>query len=167
MRRVLIVANQTAVDDQLLDVVQSLTANGPCSFEIIIPVTPLTEQEASLRHSEHLAGPVGESGAVTVARQRLHAAQTTLAALGIQAEGDIGHPNPVKAVAAVMAVNPADLIVVATLPRRLSRWMSSDVPGRLRRKHGVDVLHVETASRARRHAAGRGVVGVSRHASHR
>jgi GABA permease len=167
MRRVLVVANQTLTDDKLLDVVQSLVAHEPCHVEVVVPVTPLTDQEASLRHSEHLGKPVRESGAVTVALHRLELGLARFAEVGITAEGDTGDPNPMKAVAACMALNPADVIVVATLPSRRSRWVAKNVPQKLHRKYGVPVLHVETeavADRSRRHVR---TTAPIRHASHR
>ena len=157
MRHVLVVANQTLADEKLLDVVQSLVAHEPCTVELVVPVTPLTDQEASLRHSEHLTKTAGESGAVTLAMHRLNTCIGKLAELGIDAQGDTGDPSPMKAVAACMAAHPADVIVVSTLPRRYSRWLSNRVPDRLRRKYGVTVLHVETESKAehsRHHVSG-------------
>jgi nucleotide-binding universal stress UspA family protein len=139
-------------------------------FELVVPATPMTEQEAALRHSEHLNGPLGVSGAVLLAEHRLHVAQAKLAELGIDAKGDLGDANPLKAVATAMAERPADVIVVSTLPRRRSRWLSGDVPGRLRRKHGIPVIHVEAAAKAPASRSDRHTptaVTPLRHASHR
>ena len=168
MRRVLIVANQTVAHERLLKAVQQLAAEEPSEFEIVVPATPLTNQEAALHHSEHLANP-GETGAFDVAARRLQASIEAFAKLGIVATGDVGDPHPMKAVASVMTARPADLIVVSTLHRLASKWLKMGLPQRMRRKYDIPVRHVEAdAGPASSGRAADGSPAVAPyHASHR
>ena len=147
MRRILVVANQTVTDDRLVaEVLRRATAEPDCEFFIVVPQTPLSQQELALRHSEHPLA-FGETGPVALARRRLREALSIFAHTAVNIAGDIGDANPVKAVAAVMAVRPVDEIIVSTLPRRQSRWLAADLPTRLHRKTGLPVTHVETGTR--------------------
>lgn len=146
MTQILIVANQTVTDDRLVaEVLTRATVDG-ATFFIVVPQTPLSKQERALRHSEHPLA-FGETGPVALARRRLRAALQLFADTQVTISGDIGDANPLKAVAARMAVEPADEIIVSTLPRAESRWIAADLPARLHRKFKVPVTHVETGVR--------------------
>jgi hypothetical protein len=170
MRHVVIVGNQTLSEPRLLETVKGLAAEEPTTFEVVVPVTPLTDQEEALRHSEHVANPLGESGAVTLARHRLRAALQQLHDLGLQATGDIGDPHPVKALVGPMAAQPVAAVVVSTLPKRRSRWLSADLPAKVQRKFDVRVIHIEAAAppprSGRRHVAAQQITPYH-HTSHR
>ena len=146
MTHCLIVANQTAADERLVaEVLRRATAQPDTEFFIVVPQTPLSQQERALRHSEHPLA-FGETGPVTLARRRLRESLAIFAHTAVKISGDIGDANPVKAVAAVMATRRVDQIIVATLPRRQSRWLASDLPRKLQRKTGLPVTHVETGT---------------------
>lgn len=144
MADVLIVANQTLCSDELIAAVLVRNAAGECSFRILVPATPLNRQEQALRHSEHPGAVFGESGPVAVGRMRLHQAQALLADANIEAPGDVGDPDPYKAVVTAAEYGHVDEVIMGTLPDRRSHWITRDVPGRLRRRLGVPVTHVET-----------------------
>ena len=59
-------------------------------------------------------------------------------------DGVMGDPDPIRAVEDVLnsGVN-FDEVVVATLPRHLSRWLELDLPNRVSRSTGLPVTHVE------------------------
>ena len=62
-RRILVVANQTACGDELLDVVRQRVADGPCRFTMLVPATPprehvtWTEGDARSRSTGAVRGP--------------------------------------------------------------------------------------------------------------
>ena len=146
MPHCLIVANQTAADERLVaEVLRRATAQPDTEFFIVVPQTPLSQQERALRHSEHPLA-FGETGPVTLARRRLREALAIFTDTAVQISGDIGDANPLKAVAAVMAARPVDQIIVSTLPRRQSRWLAGDLPTKLHRRTGLPVTHVETGA---------------------
>ena len=146
MTEILIVANQTVTDDRLVAEVLTRATTEDVSFFVVVPQTPLSQQERALRHSEHPLA-FGETGPVALARRRLRACLQLFAGTKVTISGDIGDANPLKAVAARMAVAPADEIIVSTLPRSESRWLAADLPVRLHRKFKVPVTHVETGLR--------------------
>lgn len=113
-------------------------------FRVLVPATRLSQQEQALRHSEHPGAVFGETGTVAVARMRLAQGLKRLAEIGIEADGDIGAPDPFEAVVVAVAHHPADEIILSTLPRRLSRWIAADLPTRLHRRLHLAVTHVET-----------------------
>lgn len=144
--QILIVANQTATDERLVaEVLRRSTQDAGVEFFLVVPQTPLSQQEQALRHSEHPLA-FGETGAVALARHRLREALHIFAPTRVVITGDIGDANPVKAVAAALAVRDVDEILVSTLPRRQSRWLASDLPTRLHRRFGLPVTHVETGN---------------------
>lgn len=144
MAQVLIAANQTLCSDELIAAVLVRNAAGDATFRIVVPATPLSRQEQALRHSEHPGAVFGESGPVAVARMRLRQATALLAEAGIAVTGDVGDPDPYKAVLTAAKHGTVEEVIVSTLPRRLSRWLAGDVPQRLRRRLGVPVTQVET-----------------------
>jgi GABA permease len=146
MVHVLIVANQTLRSDELIAAVLVRNSQGPCEFHVLVPATPLSQQEQALRHSEHPGAVVGESGPVVVARMRLAQALKRLAEANIDATGDVGDPNPLKAIEVTARHRQVDEIIVSTLPRRMSRWMANDLPRRAHRRLGLPVSHVETGA---------------------
>ena len=161
MTQVLIVANQTVSDDRLVaEVLTRATAAPDTHFFIVVPQTPLSKQERALRHSEHPLA-FGETGPVALARRRLRAALDLFDGTHVQIAGDIGDANPLKAVAARLAVESADEIIISTLPRSESRWLAADLPARLHRKFDLPVTHVETG--VRHGAAAHGVPPAPRH----
>lgn len=147
MTNVLIVANQTLRSDELIAGVLVRNAEGPCAFHVIVPATPLSQQEQALRHSEHPGAVVGESGPVALARMRLAQALKRLSEAGVQATGDVGDPNPLKAIEVAVEHRQVDEILISTLPRRMSRWMAADLCRRAHRRFGLPVTHLETGAK--------------------
>lgn len=145
-RSVLVVANQTAASDELIDCLRQRKEKGACSFHLIVPTRPWSPDSPSGRDD------AGE--ALEAALGRMHAA-------GLEAEGEIGDSDPVTAVHEAWDPRRFDEIVVSTLPTGSSRWLESGVPRRLERLCDVSVEHV--VARPRREHATSAPPGRERH----
>jgi phosphopantetheine adenylyltransferase len=121
---VLVIANETVLGDRLLDRIRARAAEGPSAFLI---VCPLSDPDAG-EHPE--------------AERRLRAALSTLRADGIEAHGQIAHPDPVTAAMQVIEDERVDEVIVSTFPGERSGWLRRDVVERLRKNAGVPVEHV-------------------------
>src|SRR5687768_6574622 len=97
MRRVLVVANQTATGSRLLKMLTTLDSLEPITVRFVIPATSLSDQQRPLRHDEHI-GTFGHTGAVALARHRLGRAIRAVSDAGIPADGVVGDPDPLVAV---------------------------------------------------------------------
>lgn len=81
-------------------------------------------------------GPATDEEASTQARQRLGQMLADLGALGVPVEGDLGSAQPLEAMEKVLTDHRFDEIIVATLPRPVSRWLRADLPHRAKRRFG-------------------------------
>jgi hypothetical protein len=109
-RRILIVANRTAATPTLLDEVSRLAKERPSTFALLIPDAPSSE------HTDwtlELALPLLEREA----RSRI--------------EGLTGEQDAFDAIRTAVAENRPDLIVISTLPRRVSKWLRRELPRRV------------------------------------
>ncbi len=122
-KNVLVIANETVVGQPLLQKVRDRNAQGPASFLII--------------------SPQGEAhGSYDVAERRLRRALSELRGEGVEAHGQIAHPDPYTA--AMEAVNDEriDEIIVSTFPQQRSGWLRRDLIERLRKDTSLPVEHV-------------------------
>jgi len=122
-RNVLVVANVTATSDELLSTLRNRAATEPMSFEWIIPATPF-------------------AGGGEAAAQQLQKALEKCADAGLQAQGAIGHGDPLIAVTDAWDPKRHDEIIVSTLPMRFSKWMHAGLPERIGKLTGAPVTHV-------------------------
>jgi GABA permease len=130
MRRYLVVANQTLDSDALREWLQIRTAEGPCAFHILVPVT-------------HPSGSWTESSVRRQAEERLNEAMPHFAELGAEVTGEIGDVSPFRAVDDVLIREQFDEVVVSTLPPGPSRWLKLDTVHRIHLAHpNVPVWHV-------------------------
>jgi hypothetical protein len=154
MRRYLVVANQTLGGDELVEVIGKRAKSEPSEFFIVVPATPMMEFVQGVAAMPVMGGipsvPGSSERAREVAQERLETALSQLQAVGARVDGRVGDPDPVRAVQTVMKGRQFDEIIVSTLPKRISRWLHQDLPGRLEHKCGLPVTHV----------------GVTKHASH-
>ena len=88
--------------------------------------------------------PATDKQASTQARQRLGQMLADLGALGVPVEGDPGSAQPVEALEKVFTDHRFDEIIVATLPRLVSRWLRADLPHRAERRFGLPVTTIIT-----------------------
>jgi phosphopantetheine adenylyltransferase len=121
---VLVVANETVLGEALLDRIRRRVQEGPAAFLIVCPQSDPHEAE----HPE--------------AERRLRAALSTLRDEGIEAHGQIAHPDPYTAAMQVIEDERVDEVIVSTFPGERSGWLRRDVVGRLRKDAGVPVEHV-------------------------
>lgn len=128
MKRVLVVANRTLCEQHLLDALRARRDAGPVTFRLLVPAS-------------HPHGAWTDAQADREARDRLAEILDVLAIAGIPASGGIGDQNPVTAVADLLRQESVDEIIVSTLPRGTSKWLSQNVVKRLSR-FGKPVTHV-------------------------
>lgn len=122
---VLVLANETVLGEALLDRIRQRAEAGQVSFLIVCPQSDPLESA----HPE--------------AERRLRAALSTLRGEGIEAHGQIAHPDPYTAAMVVLGDERIDEIVVSTFPGERSGWLRRDLVERLRSDAGVPVEHVE------------------------
>jgi len=110
-KRVLIVANRTAATPTLLDEVKALAREQSSTFMLLIPDSPSSE------HTDwtlELALPLLERAA------------------GGRVQGMTGTAgDPFDAVRHVLREGRYELVLVSTLPRRVSAWLRRDLPKRI------------------------------------
>lgn len=148
MRRCLIIGNQTLMGGDLQEAVQDRIGRGIGAFYVVVPMTRLEHEAAGwnsgLLDDEDAPSPRGEFGAMLdqqramrdAARERagrrLEGLLELIRSTGGDAEGELGDPDPLAAVRAVLArEDPFEEIIVSTLPAHLSRWLSFKLPERV------------------------------------
>jgi hypothetical protein len=128
---VLVVANETVVGEPLLKRIRERAARGPASFLIICPQNDPTAGQ----HRE--------------AERRLRRALADLRADGIDAHGQVAHPDPLTAALHAVHDERIDEIIVSTFPgQQRSSWLRGDLVNRLRKETGLPVEHVEVEPQA-------------------
>jgi hypothetical protein len=150
MRSYLVVANQTLGGHELRDELRKRATAGESTFYVLVPNT-----KAAHYHTVPAAGgfipmptiatdygPQTDEEATAEAGQRLSETLAYLKELGVPAEGRLGSAHPVEAIGEVVADHRFDEIVIATLPKRFSRWLGSDVPKQVERRYGIPVTTV-------------------------
>jgi hypothetical protein len=121
----LVLANQTAGGEPLFAELKRRAAESPHRFTVVVP------QDGGQGHH------------VAEARERLQRLLEHLHAEGIPATGGIGDPDPFTAVMNALQFYRVDEIVISTLPKMRSRWLRSDLVGRVERATAAPVAHVE------------------------
>jgi hypothetical protein len=122
-RNVLVVANQTLSSAPLLERIRARAQRGPASFLIVAP------------QGHDYANQ-------TEAERRLRRLVAELRAEGIEAHGQIAHPDPHTAAMQAVHDERVDEIIVSTFPGQKSGWLRRDLVARLRSDAGVPVDHV-------------------------
>jgi len=121
---VLVVANQTVLGDELLERIRARAQQSPASFLIL--------------------SPQGEGGgSYEDAEKRLLRAVTRLRSEGLDAHGQIAHPDPYTAVIQATEDERVDELIVSTFPRARSGWLRRDLVERLRADTRLPLDHVE------------------------
>jgi GABA permease len=123
---VLVIANQTVVSDELLERIRKRAAKGPASFLIVAP------QSDEEEHAD--------------ADRRLRRALTELRGEGIDAHGQVVHPDPYTAAKNAVHDESIGEIIVSTFPGERSGWLRRDLVERLRKDTGLPVEHVISPS---------------------
>lgn len=131
MKRVLIVANQTAGGTHLHDEVARRIAREPHTFTLLVPPAP-----------PHHTMTFTEGQARALAQERMEEAVAALRDLDVEIEGIVGVSGPMDAIADVMRTQSFDEIIISTLPHNLSKWLRIDLPSRAEKRFGLPVTHV-------------------------
>jgi hypothetical protein len=121
---VLVIANETVLGTQLLDRIRERAAQGSASFLLISPQSDPTQ------------------GAHPEAERRLRRALSELRGEGIDAHGQVAHPDPFEAAMEAIREERVDEIIVSTFAPERSGWLRRDLVERLRNETKVPVEHV-------------------------
>jgi len=119
---VLVIANQTVVSEQLLERIRERAAQSPASFLIVAP------QSDEEDHAD--------------VDRRLRRALSELRGEGIEAHGQVVHPDPYTAAQNAVHDERVDEIIVSTFPGERSGWLRRDLVERLKKDTGLPVEHV-------------------------
>src|SRR5688500_16082110 len=131
-KRYLVIGNQTLSDAPLLDRLCEVAKNG--HLHLVAPATPTA------------AGTTIEDKGLALATFRMRHAIDQLHGLGVDAEGEVGVADPVRAAARALEHEPADEIILLTLPPGFSRWLEVDLPKALEHRFGLPVTVLTAAS---------------------
>ena len=128
---VLVIANETVLGGPLLDRIGARAASSPASFMIVCP-------QSDLQMSGH-----------PDAERRLRRALAAVRGAGIDAHGQIAHPDPYAAALHAVQDERVDEIIVSTFPGSMrSSWLRKDIVTRLREARKLPVEHVEVEPEA-------------------
>lgn len=120
---VLVIANQTVLGDALLAKIRERNARGGASFLIVSP-----QGDSDTDYDE--------------AERRLRRAIGLLRSEGIDAHGEISHPDPFRAAQIACEDERIDELIVSTFPGEKSGWLRRDLVERLRNELKVPTEHV-------------------------
>jgi hypothetical protein len=143
VRRYLIVADHALDDRQLAAKVQQSLAAGPCQFYVLVLAVPPGSSHKTwtlIAAGEGLArtGQNEEQGWQWASHQLAHEL-ARLRKLGVDADGETGEPHPLRAIREVLAKHPAEEIILATAPHRVTRLLAMDLQHRVHRSSGLPV----------------------------
>jgi hypothetical protein len=123
-KKVLVIANETVIGSPLLDRIRARAEKGPATFLLVSPQSDLAQ------------------AAQPEAERRMRRALAELRAAGIEAHGQIAHPDPYTAGMHAVHDERVDEIIVSTFPQARSGWLRRDLVERLRKGTGLPVDHV-------------------------
>ncbi|MGI9081612.1 MAG: hypothetical protein ACR2FZ_04940 [Thermoleophilaceae bacterium] len=120
--RTLVVANQTVGGRALIEKLEELAAEAPRRFIVICPQP--------------------EEGGEGAASERLAQTLQVLQDGGIEAMGQVTHPDPFTAVQNALDFYDIDEVVISTFPEARSGWMRADLIERVQQSTAKPVHHV-------------------------
>jgi hypothetical protein len=130
-QNVLVIANETVIGEQLLSKIRERGARGNVSFLIVSPQSDPSE------------------GAHPEAERRLKRALAELRGSGLDAHGQVAHPDPFSAALEAIREEKVDEIIVSTFGPEKSGWLRRDLVERLREETKLPVEHVMAPSEVR------------------
>jgi hypothetical protein len=125
VKRTLVVANQTVASPELLEVLRRKAEEEPRRFIVICP-----------------QAETNGDGSQSDAAQRLAHTLKTLEDAGLDAIGQVVHPDPYTAIQNALQFYAPDDIVISTFPETRSGWLRTDLIGRVETSTGKPVEHV-------------------------
>ena len=123
-KNVLVIANETVLGRALIDRIRERAERGPASFLLISPQSDPTQS----KHPE--------------AERRLRRALSELRAAGIDAHGQVAHPDPYTAAMQAIEDERVDEVIVSTFEPARSPWLRKNLVQRLHDDAKVPVEHV-------------------------
>jgi hypothetical protein len=117
----LVVANQTVGGQALIDQLKALAEEGPRHFIVISPVSGDDDDDAP---------------------ERLAHTLDLLREEGLDATGQVAHPDPYTAIQNALHIYAIDEVVISTFPETRSGWLRSDLIDRVRSATSKPVHHV-------------------------
>ena len=123
-KNVLVIANETVIGKELLDKIRARAQQGQASFLIVSPQSDPSE------------------GAHPDAERRVKQALAELRGAGIDAHGQVAHPDPFSAALEAMREERVDEIIVSTFAPSRSPWMRKNLVQRLHDETKLPVEHI-------------------------
>lgn len=146
--RVLIVGNATLRAQRLEESLRQRSGEGATKFMLVVPAV-----DRSAVHGEHswfetVGSAHPDERSLTgerLAEHRMKEAVARMRDAGIDIEGMVGHGDPMQAAQEALRRFEADEILLATLPRARSSWLSADLPTEMRQRYRLPVTVVEAS----------------------
>jgi hypothetical protein len=130
-KRLLVIANETIAGTGLHEHIRELTADGG---RVIIVAPALSSR------LKYVFSDVDEPR--QQAQERLDQSIDLLRRSGIDAEGEVGDANPVRAFEDAVAIYDPDSVLVSTHPEGRSHWLERGEVEKIRGKTDLPVEHV-------------------------
>ena len=150
MVNVLLVANKTLGSGEVSEFVRNRMAKEECQFTLLVPATPRWSKEPAsrlagglARGSEAVGSSQDSEDNYEFARSRLEYGLEVLRGLGAAVDGDIGDPDPAKAIHEVLGRRRFDEVALSQLPKGVSRWLRLDIPHQIERKYHIPVTVIQ------------------------
>jgi hypothetical protein len=131
-RRILVIANETAGTEAVLEEVRYRAGEGPAEVLLVAPALP-----AGTRHPES-----DLAFARAQAESRLQAAVAALAEAGVAARCEVGPVDPLVALDGALGRFDADEVIIGTNPHKRSRWLRQKVVQQARERYALPVTHL-------------------------
>ena len=150
MVSVLLVANKTLGSSEVAEYVRDRMATEECQFTLLVPATPRPDHEPAARlrdslasASEGVAYSSDKENNYDYARSRLEYGLDVLKGLDPHVEGDVGDPDPSKAIHEILTRRHFDEVALSTLPKGVSRWLRLDIPHQVERRFHIPVTVIK------------------------
>lgn len=124
VRHVLVVANETVGDRQLIESLERRASEAPHRFTVIAPQGG-KEPEAAAQAQKRLDGTIKQ-----------------LRAAGLDVVGQVMDRDPLTSVQNALQYHPADEVIISTFPDTSSNWLRGDLIARVRKSTGKPVEHI-------------------------
>lgn len=129
--RILVIANETIAGADLHRRIADMANDGA---EVTV-VAPALSSRLKYAFSD-------VDGPREAAQQRLDSSLALMAKSGINASGEVGDANPVRAFEDAVALFEPEAVVVSTHPQGRSNWLEADVVEKIRGRTDLPVTHV-------------------------
>ena len=132
-RRILVVANETLAEATLAEEIERAAAGQRTQVHVVCPAltSPVRHWVSDL------------DGARAQAQQRLDQTLNQLHAVGIDAHGEIGDEDPLRAIEDALRTFGADEIIISTHPEARSNQLERHIVTRARERLALPITHIE------------------------